>query len=354
MLKILHIGCVAGLGGLETFICRLAQAQSARGCQVELMQPPWASQQERVFTHLPVHAWDLEITRSFDIVHSHGCAGYRNRTIRGELGRRVVHTYHGTSVGTHIALRWFQNFVGWGGLSVPHNMIREAISGQAADAVIAVSPKVRSEIRRFYGIRQRKISVIPGGYSRHVQGASKAELRRALGLPESGFLFLFVGRADPIKNFSAARAAFQFTRTRFPNAHMVVAPKQDVHSDEGVITVEVPPQEMDQLYRSADAFIHPSVYEAYSLAVHQALAVGVPAVIGGYTGNASYCSHRVNALILPRQRGDRLARSLSDMMSALVESADLRFGLGREAVRTFERKDWDWVAAETERVYLTV
>src|SRR5207245_10857335 len=61
----------------------------------------------------------------------------------------------GTIVGIQIALRWFQNFVGWNGLGVPRNIVREAAGGQAADAVIANSPKVRSEIRRFYRIDRK-------------------------------------------------------------------------------------------------------------------------------------------------------------------------------------------------------
>ncbi len=350
-MKILHIGELAGLGGLQNWICRTAEAQSARGCHVELMQPPWASGQARVYSHLPVHAWDLGMTHNFDIVHTHGCSGFENSKIRRHFGGRVVHTYYGTVVGIQLALRWFQNFVGWNGVGVLRNIAREAIGGQAADAVIAVSPKVRSEIRRYYGIRKRKIFLIPGGYSRDPHNSPRNCLRRALGLPESGFLFLFVGRGDPVKNFSAARAAFQGTRRRFPNCYMAVAPKQEIESDEGVIAVEVPPQEMSRLYRCADSLIHPSIYDGYSLAVHEALAMGVPVVVGGSAGISAYCSHRVDALVLPRRRGRRLVRSLTEMMCVLIESAELRCRLGTEAVRTFGIKDWNWVATETERVY---
>jgi len=350
-MKVIHIGEVAGVGGLQNWVCSVAEAQVKRGYDVELMQPPWVAVDSQVFTTLPIHSWDLERIRNFDIVHTHGVSGFQNRRMQRGTPKPIVHTYYGTIVGIQIALHWFQNFVGWNGLGVPRNIVREAAGGQAADAVIANSPKVRSEIKRFYRISEKKISVIPGGYFRDQDDTPKEILRRALGLPEIGFLFLFVGRDDPVKNFSGALAAYRSTRSRFPESYLILAPKQNLSPTDGVIGVELAPQKMSQLYRSVDALIHPGFYEAYSLAVHEALANGLPVVVGRNTGNADYCLSDVNALVLPRKRGSELVHSLSQMMCSLIESDHLRLSLGREAARKFGTMDWDWVAAETESVY---
>ena len=351
-MRVIHLGDVAGIGGLQNWICSLAEAQTRRGFAVQLMQPPWAASQDQIFTNLPVHAWDLTKVRDFDIVHSHGCAGFKNWRIRkGEKRPRIVHTYYGTILGIQVALRWYQNLVGWNGLHVPLYIIREALGGLTADAVIAISPKVRSEIKRFYGIREKRISVIPGGYSRDIDDTSKRSLRQRLRLPDSRFLFLFVGRSDPVKNFRDALAAFHLTKSQFPQAGLVVAPKQDFHPSDGIFCVELTPQTMNQLYRSVDALIHPSLYDAYSLAVHEALANGLPVVVGRDAGIADYCTHGVDALVLPRKRGASLVHSLSHMMCSLVESDDLCSALSKEASRKFGVMTWDWVASETERVY---
>jgi glycosyltransferase involved in cell wall biosynthesis len=349
--NVLHIGEVAGLGGLQNWVCRVAEAQARRGYEVELMQPPWVDPASRVYAALPVHRWDLERVRNFDIIHSHGLGGYENRKIGKIAPKPIVHTYYGTILGIQIALRWFQNLVAWNGLTVPRNIVREAMCGHAAHTVIAISPMVRSEIQRFYGIRNEKVTVIPGGYSMDDDGASRASLRRALGLPEFGFLFLFVGRADPVKNFPAASAAFRRVRAQFHDAYLVVAPKQDSDMGEGTVGVELPPQRMNALYRCVDALVHPGLYEGYSLAVHEALANGLPVIVGRNTGIADYCTHRTDALILPRKRGSGLVESLAEMMGSLIGSQDLRTTLGAEAARKFAVMDWDWVAAETEKVY---
>src|SRR6267378_7305399 len=352
--KVLHIGEVAGLGGLQNWVCSVAEAQARRGYEVELMQPPWIDLANQVYTALPVHRWNLERVRDFDIVHSHGLGGFENRKIRKIAPKPIVHSYYGTIFGIQIALRWFQNLVGWNGLTVPRNIVRDAMCGDAAHTVIANSPKVRSEIRRFYGIRNGKVTVIPGGYSRDSDGASRESLRRSLGLPVFGFLFLFVGRADPVKNFPAAIEAFRRVRARFRDAHLVLAPKQDSDVCDGTVGVELPPKKMNALYRCVDALVHPGFYEAYSLAVHEALANGLPAIIGRNTGNADYCTHGTDALILPRKRGSELVESLAATMCSLIGSQDLRTTLGAEAARKFAVMDWDWVAAETEKVYSSV
>jgi glycosyltransferase involved in cell wall biosynthesis len=315
------------------------------------MQPPWVDPGSQIYTALPVHRWNLERVRDFDIVHSHGLGGYENRKIRKIAPKPIVHSYYGTILGIQIALRWFQNLVGWNGLTVPRNIVRDAMCGHAACTVIAISPMVRSEIRRFYGIRNGRVTVIPGGYSRDGDGASRASLRRALGLPEFGFLFLFVGRADPVKNFPAACEAFRRVRARFHDAYLVVAPKQDSDMGDETMGVELPPQRMSALYRCVDALVHPGFYEGYSLAVHEALANGLPVIVGRNTGIADYCTHRTDALILPRKRGSGLVESLAEMMGSLIGSQDLRTTLGVAATRKFAMMDWDWVAAETEKVY---
>lgn len=246
-MKVIHIAEVGGLGGLQNWVCSVAEAQARRGFEVQLMQPPWIDPTIKTYTHLPVHQWKPSLLSGADIVHSHGISGFDNKRIRKVTQKPIVHTYYGTILGIQIALRWFQNLVGWNGLGIPRKIIQEAIGGREADAVIANSPKVRSEIGKFYGIRGPKVAIIPGGYSRAGKSQSPAGLRRELGLPREGFLFLFCGRADPVKNLPAAIEAFRRVRARFPEAHLVLAPGQTEDSAEAIVGVELPPQRMNQL-----------------------------------------------------------------------------------------------------------
>lgn len=59
-------------------------------------------------------------------------------------------------------------------------------------------------------------------------------------------------------------------------------------------------------------------------------------------------------MVLPRARGASLVDALTETMNSLVESKELRETLGREAERRFGPMDWDWVEAETAKVYARV
>ncbi len=337
---------------MQNSVWRLAEAQARRGFEVQLMHTPWDHSAPEVHPGLPVIPWDLDRVRSFDLIHSHGGAGFQNSRIRRETKKPIVHTYYGTTVGCQIALRWFQNLVGWDGFGTLRNIRWEALGGRHADAVIAVSPMVGSEVRKFYRVRSGKITVIPAGCTHDGSYAPRESLRQGLGLPEKGFLFLFVGRpGDPMKNVPAAIEAFRRVRLRFPNVHLVLAPKPNVSLGDGITGVELPSQKMNLLYRCADALVHPALYDPYPLAVHEALVNGLPVILGRNTGNADYCTDRVDALILPRKRGAALIASLVEMMCSLIESEELRAKLGQEAGRKFGPMDWDWVESETAKVY---
>lgn len=351
-MKIIHLGHVGGFYGLQNSVCRLAEAQARRGLEVQLMTPPWEDTSLEVHTWLPVIPWDLDRVRGFDLIHTHGTSGFQNRRIRREIKKPIVHTYYGTTLGCQIALRFFQNLVGWGGFGTLRNITREALGGRHADAVIAVSPMVGSEVRKFCGVRSGEITVIPCGYTRGGSCVPRESSRQELGLPEKGFLFLFVGRpADPMKNLPAAIEAFRRVRLRFPDVDLALAPKPHISVGYGITGVELPPQKMNLLYRCADALVHPALYDPYPLAVHEALVNGLPVIVGRNTGSADYCTHGKDALVLPRARGSELVDSLVEMMCSLIESEELRTKLGQEAARKFGPMDWDWVESETAKVY---
>jgi glycosyltransferase involved in cell wall biosynthesis len=351
-MKILHIGSVAGIGGLETWVRSLAESQAKRGHSVELMQPPWTQSGLETFTQLRVLDWNPGLAGGFDIIHTHGTSGFHNRVIRRSAHKPIVHTYYGTIAGIQIGMGWFPNFIGWNGKSVPLGIWYEIASGHSADAVIAISPKIDREIRRYYGISRKVITVIPGGYLRQSGIASRESLRQSLDLPDSKFLFAFVARRDPMKNTDAVFAAFRIVQSRFPEAALVVAPKQDVPADLGIRSIELPPQRINEIYRAVDVLIHPSVHDPYALSVHEAMANGLPVIVSRGTGASDYCADGRDALVLPSVRGQKFVDALARAMSVLIESKELRERLGREAERKFAPMDWDWVEAETAKVYM--
>ncbi|MFQ5873531.1 MAG: glycosyltransferase family 4 protein [Dehalococcoidia bacterium] len=352
--RIIHLVDVRGIGGLQTSVRELGLAQERQGYEVHIMMPPWVPEvkQEECFTELPVHPWNPDVVVDFGIIHTHGNAGFANGRWR-RLPHRpaVVHTQHGTIFGIQLALRWFPNFLGWNGLSPLRQMWTDARSGRGAHYVIAVSPKALRELRRFYLYRKSNVGIIPSGYSPNSWlGQSKDALRRRLGLPENGFLFLFVGRPDPVKDREGIVRAFGKVRREHDDVGLVVAPRQEVE-EEGILAVEVPPEEASILYHACDVLVNASRYEAYSLAIHEALANGIPVVHSDKAGNAAYTTHGSDALVIFRGGRVPVHEQLVRAMEALLDNPPLRRRLSENARRHFGPMTWDWVAGETEKAY---
>jgi glycosyltransferase involved in cell wall biosynthesis len=354
-MKILHIADISGIGGLQTAVRGLAIAQIKRGHEVHIMVPPWVkdtAQKER-FIELPLHHWNPNTILEFDIVHTHGTFGFFNPKWRKFRNRpAIVHTYHGTILGIQIAMKWYQNLIGWNGLSVPKGIWMEIMGGWGADLVIAVSPKVKREVRRFYRIIEQKTTVIPNGYISLRCNLSKRELRQLLGLPETDFLWLFVGRSDPVKAFDMVLSAFRRIRAQNQHCRLIVAPRERSFSNnDQIIGLSLPLEKMPFLYQACDAFVNVSIYEAYSIAVHEALAYGLPAIISKGAGNSDYCTHGVDSLLVCPRPCFSCENALIEFMCWLMKSPEVREHLSLNAKLKFAPRTWDWVAQQVDLIY---
>jgi glycosyltransferase involved in cell wall biosynthesis len=157
---------------------------------------------------------------------------------------------------------------------------------------------------------------------------------------------LFVGRLHEQKGIDLLLAAFDRVATRHPSAKLVIAGPDygfDVPGGGRVLRVG-PVYGRDKLaaLRDAACFCLPSRHEGFSLAVLEAMAVGVPVVISTEchfpevaTGGAGLVTS-----LDPRAIADALLRVLAN---------DAFGGVGRRMVA--ERYNWASVAAETVRAY---
>jgi len=171
------------------------------------------------------------------------------------------------------------------------NAYLEAQAFRQARAVVAVSAKVRDEIRAI-GIDAPRVRVIHNGVDIDEFAPGPAE-RRRFGLPEAPFLFLFAGDLRIArKNLDTVLRAF---RKAPPNAQLVIAADipgtryQELAAELGIaerVHFLGFIRDMPALMRSVDAFIFPSRYEAMSLVLLEALAAALPVVTARTTGGA--------------------------------------------------------------------
>ena len=110
-----------------------------------------------------------------------------------------------------------------------------------------------------------------------------------------------IGSADPLKNVQVALRSFASIRSSHPELELwLVGPGLDAGSDfaqsarlkgldEAVRFIgPVPPSDVPPVLRKATVLLHPSLEEAQSMLLNEALAAGVPVIAGAESGGVPW------------------------------------------------------------------
>jgi UDP-glucose:(heptosyl)LPS alpha-1,3-glucosyltransferase len=166
-------------------------------------------------------------------------------------------------------------------------------------AVVCNSEMVRGEIRRRFGVAAEKLQLIHNGvdlehfHPRH-RASQRAAARAVLGAGEKQVLFLFVGSGFWRKGLDAAigalaacgESAFRLVvagRDRDAARYAALAALAGVGDQLQLLGGR---EDVRALYAAADCFILPTRYDPFPNTALEALAMGLPVIIGRRSGAA--------------------------------------------------------------------
>ena len=160
--------------------------------------------------------------------------------------------------------------------------LRNAV--RTCDIIFANSRFTADDLHERLGFPRDRIHVAyPGIEPRFEPEGPRAEL----GAP----YVLSVATLEPRKNLDTLVRAFQLVRRHRPELVLVVAgtqpprgsPESSLPADEGVRLLGfVSDNELARLYRGAEAFAYPSLYEGFGMPIVEALASRVPVVASAH------------------------------------------------------------------------
>jgi D-inositol-3-phosphate glycosyltransferase len=181
----------------------------------------------------------------------------------------------------------------------------EAVVIGCSDAVLASCSVEAEQIVALYGAAPERIAIIPPGVDHaFFAPGDRAQARRALDLPATGSLLLFVGRIQPLKGAHVAVGALAELVERGHDATLVIVGGPSGAAGDATMAdlVEMvrrlgieervlfrPPQPHELLssyYRAADVTVCPSRSESFGLVALESAACGTPVVaaaVGGLT-----------------------------------------------------------------------
>ncbi len=162
-----------------------------------------------------------------------------------------------------------------------------------ADTIIAPGPDALGALKAF-GIPSSKIASIPDGVDAEKFAPPTEEekrvLKRSFGIAENAFVAIVVARLIPQKNVAGVLEAWKRVSASHPDAVLIVAgggpegPRLSRQADaefEGrsvIFTGAESEDEIQRLYRTADAYVSYSKSEKTSDAVLAAMSAGLPVV----------------------------------------------------------------------------
>jgi glycosyltransferase involved in cell wall biosynthesis len=153
-------------------------------------------------------------------------------------------------------------------------------AAETCDLIFANSHFTADDVEQTLGFPREQVVVAhPGIHERfRPQG-----LRRDFGWP-----YLFTAATlEPRKNLDTLLAAFALVRSEWPELRLVIAGRAGWGSraveGEGVHALGyVDDNELPALYRGAEAFVFPSLFEGFGIPIVEAMACATPAVVSSH------------------------------------------------------------------------
>lgn len=233
-----------------------------------------------------------------------------------------------------------------------------------SDIIIAVSEYTKREILKNYAIPAWKIKVIFNGVDleKFKPAKDKAKFKRELGFSDNDVLILYVGRLYSRKGLPTLISAVPQVAKKIRNVKFIISGKGFSDEEkrlrgyveyfkvrENVIFLGYfPDEKLPNLYKAADIFVFPSIYENMPFAMLEALASGLPVVTTSVGGIPEVIEDGKNGFLVKPYDSIGLANRIL----RLIESPDMASEIGLLGRETVKRKfNWDYIVEQVLKVY---
>ena len=273
-------------------------------------------------------------------------------------GKKIVFTAHNVNAGRRDATDSLLN------------RLTLTVQYRLADHIFVHTGKMKGELQRDFGVRERAITVIPFGINNAAPRTdlTSAEARERLGIRRGERALLFFGNIGPYKGLEFLVAAFHRLAARAPDYRLIIAgrPAKDceaylagiqraIRSDASrgrVIqrTEFIPDAETELYFKAADLLVLPYTEVSQSGVLILGYSFGLPVVaadVGSFRDDV--VEGRTGFLCRPSDSVD-----LAETIDRYFQSDLGRSGDGhRPGIRDYahERYSWQTVSQATCAVY---
>lgn len=231
-----------------------------------------------------------------------------------------------------------------------------------ANKIITVSQTSKDDIVKIFKISPDKIAMIYNGVDNIVGHAMSDNVIKKYNLPKK-FIF-YVGTLQPRKNIPALLETFNILNTKYQvlDTKLVIAGGKGHNYDQRIDTLVekyklqdkvlfpgfVDEKDLPTMYKLANVFVFPSLYEGFGIPVIEAMAMGAPVIVS----NKSCLPEVVGraGLIIDPEDSIEFAKTIYD----LISNEKLRNNLIEKGHKRAKEFSWNKMAEETLKLYYSI
>lgn len=238
------------------------------------------------------------------------------------------------------------------------NLERRHFRERRYQRLIATTEAVRQDLHRLYDVPTGDVEVIPNGFSPVEfnptrRAARRVAMRAKLGLVEREIALLFVANELDRKGFETVLEALrilQAPRLRLLTVGRPASESIRQRAERFGVAHQVLPcgatSDIGAFHAAGDLFVLPTQYEAFSLAILEALGSGLPVITSNVPGAHDAIRPGINGYLMEDPKsGEELAAIIRPLLDD-----EARAALTSQVPRTSEQYQWPNVLGRYERV----
>ena len=209
---------------------------------------------------------------------------------------------------------------------------REHFAKRQYSKVIVTTTDVQRDLERFYDVPHHDVEVVPNGFSPSEFNVEKrlnqrSRVRAQLGITDDTFVLLFAANELERKGFYTLVRAMSHLRDT--KVVVLVVGRYDTAEAQKVVNVNQldnhirlcgSTSNIAEFHSAADALVLPTKYEAFCLAILEALGSGLPVITTRVPGAYNAIVENVNGLLLDNPEDDYgLAECISNLLNGIQE-----------------------------------
>jgi len=223
------------------------------------------------------------------------------------------------------------------------------VYGRTGVSKAAVSKKTAADLKESYP-GSGEIAVIYNGLDLECFSPQRCALlracsRRALSIQDEEFVLLLIGNDWRNKGLNCLLEAMAQVADSRLRALVVGSDHQTPFLPliarlglQGRVLFCPPRADVETYYAAADAYVGPSLDDAFAQPPAEAMACGLPVITSRQNGGSEIITHGCNGLILENPRD---SKALADMIFELLTEPVLRNRLGAAAAETAQQYTWE-------------